>query len=1207
MADTNGRSVPPQRRRRWPKIIGVIFLVLVALLVAAYFVGTSAPFFKGVILPRASKQVNANITVSDAKISPFKQVVLRDLKVQPIGAETLLTAPEVRARYSLMDIIRGNIHVEEVVLVSPAITLVENADGTKNTDPLLKKPEAPREKKAPAGKEEKAPKPPQLDIGKIIMSSATIRQTKNYKGNFRDETELSNVNLEITDVKNGQAGKLLLTATAKVVNNPPAPATNGSIQAKLNANAVFSLTGDLKPASVKGNARVEVAQAAGSFADANGLAVDLDSETTPAEIKQLALRFQRGNAKLGELTVSGPFDIQKLEGKVNVEVRSIDKQVLNFIGAKSGVDFGTTKINSTNQIELTKAGDVISASGQFDAAQLQLTRTNQTTPTLDLAARYNVTVDRKAQTALLRQLTLTGTQKQSQLLQAELTSPMNLSWGAVSNAVGDSALNLTVNHLNIPDWKPFVGDAVSSGVVDVKAKLLSQEGGKKLSFDVNSKIDNLTAGSGSNQITQATVTADLRGQAVDLKQFRLEEYKVQLARQNQQMVSVVGSGTYDTVAESADLLVTLQANVVNLLQAIPQPDVAMSGGTVELKGHVTQKQKNQTVTGSFVVADLRGKFGKNEFRGFGTTMDLDVAKNDQLIQIRKAAGKLTEGGSAGGIFDISGQYNLDKKSGQITAKLADFNQTGLRAFLEPALADKKLVSVALNGTASAQYDPQGDSTVKADLKVANLVVRDPANQFPAEPLEAKLAVDASLRKQVADVRQFQIGLTPNERAKNELNITGRLDMTQTNAIRGNLKLAAESLDVTRYYDLFAGTNKQATAKAPTRQTAPPQSPPAASGPETEPEAKKLPVADFALDVNIGRLYLRQLEITNLQTKATVQTNRVVARPVQLAINGAPINAAADVDLGVAGYKYDVSFDARKVPIAPLAATAGPEWQGQFSNAVLNASAAVKGAGVTGANLQRNLSGQFDAGSTNLNLLVLKLPVKAMQSRWIKPIIAVLNAIAVVPEIIDNPTSALTSLSGAVLHSGGRSGWADDLLKEPIQIVQARGTIGSGKVNLERADVQSASFLASTHGQIVLAEVLTNSPLNLPVSVLVSRPLAERIKLAQANAGASTDYIKLPDYVTMKGTIGEPKTDLNKTALTGTLLKGVAGLLGGKAGGVLQGVGGLLGGQTTVQPGATSTNSPTANTNSPTVKTNQPATNPPPVLNLLDQLLKPKKK
>ena len=114
MADTTSVTPAPRKRRGWLRAMAWVFGVLIVLLVVVYFVATSSGFLKGVILPRVSKAMNAQVTVSDASISPFSQVVLHDLKVQTTGTEPLVTAAEVRLRYSLMDIISGNIHVDEV-------------------------------------------------------------------------------------------------------------------------------------------------------------------------------------------------------------------------------------------------------------------------------------------------------------------------------------------------------------------------------------------------------------------------------------------------------------------------------------------------------------------------------------------------------------------------------------------------------------------------------------------------------------------------------------------------------------------------------------------------------------------------------------------------------------------------------------------------------------------------------------------------------------------------------------------------------------------------------------------------------------------------------------------------------------------------------------------------------------------------------------
>ncbi len=1291
MADATLVTPAPRKRRGWLRAIAWIFGILIVLLVVVYFVATSSAFLKGVILPRVSKAANAQVTVGDASISPFSQVILRDLKVQPAGAEPLLTAAEVRLRYSLMDIIKGNIHVDEVALVSPTVTLIQNPDGSSNLDPLLK---AQKEKALAAKPAAPAPpspaKPLQVDVRKVALTDATIRQVKNYTNGTRDVLELSHVNVTLADLKNGQTGKLALGADMSVQN------TNAVLQAKLSGNFDLALTADLKPASIKGMTRLEVTKAEGALADLAAFGSELNVEVTPTDIKEVALRFQKGDARLGELRVSGPFDMAKTEGKLSIAIASIDKQLLNLAGAKTGMDFGSTKISSTNEVELAKGGSMITAKGQLDLSSFQLTRMNQTTPRLDLRSDYDLTVDRGQSLATLRGLTLTGTQNGNKLLQAELTSPMQIAWGNVSNAVGDSALTLTVANLNLADWKPFVGDVAPAGMVNLTAKVLSQEGGRQVTLDLDSRIDGLTVSAGSNHITDAAITLHANAKATDLRQFNISAYKLEVARRNETLTTVSGSGTYDKASEAADMQVIVQAALAPLLrvlpqpdmtissgtvelkahltqkqrmqavtgnlaladfsgrfgknevrslgttadfdvgmtpqqvqirklaskltqganaagsldlsgtfdpgtqdadlqadaqialapllQVVPQPDMSVTSGTVELKAHITQKQKAQTVTGNLALADFTGKFGKNELRSFGVTMDLDASMSPQQIQVRKAAGKLTQGGKAGGSFDLATTYDLSKKSADLTAKLADFNQYGLGPFLEPALGDKKLVSVAINANATAQYDPQGASAVKAELQVTNLVVKDPKGQFPATPLEAKLQVDASVQKQVANVRQFQVTLTPTSRATNQVQLSGQVDMSQTNAIQGNLKLAADSLDLTSYYDLFMG-GKQTPGKgaAPAASQTTPASAPAPAPAEAnkEPDLITLPFKNFTAQASIRRLYLREVEIADWQATTKIDGGRVVVNPFKLSLNSAPVNSTVDMDLGVRGWKYDVSLSAMAIPLTPLVDTFQPERKGQIGGTT-TVQGHISGAGITGASLQKNLAGQFDVNSTNLNLSVVNL-----KSSMLKTLV---NVVAGIPELIRNPTGTVTSLLGGLTGKAGTSGGlADDLQRSPINAIVVGGKVGEGRVDLRQAVVQSAAFKAdASGGAITLAPVLTNSAIQIPVAISLSQPIAQRIGLASASTSTSAAYTKLPDFLTMTGTVGEAKTKINYLALAGLAGKSVLGAgqgLGGSVGGA---VGSILG----VNPATT---------------TNQAPASQSPVNSLINGLLGPRKK
>lgn len=1142
-----------------------LFVILIILFGGVYFAGTSSAFLKSVILPRVSKSMNADITVADASIHPFKEVILHNLTVKTTGDEPLVTAPEVHAKYSLLDMIGGKIHVDLAELNSPKIVVIQNADGTSNLDPLTKgqaaKPKAAGEKKTE--QPGKPSKPPEIDIKKVALNDATIRQVKIYKNGNRDLTELSHVNVTLDDLKNGQTGKLTLNADVKMESNPP-DATNGVIEAKAKGNFSFALGADLKPSSIQGNTHLDVTRAGGGLSELGSLAAELNCDVTPTEIKQVGLHFAKGVTRLGEVRVNGPFDMNKMEGKLTAQVLSIDKQVLNLASAASGIDFGSTTVNSTNEIVFAKSGSEITVVGGVAMAKMQLTRAKQTTPTLDLVARYNTTVYQAAKTALLREFTLNGTQKGNQLIQGELTSPMTFAWGESSAPVGDSTLTLAVNGLDLADWKPFLGDAASSGNVNVKMQLLSQQAGKQLTFNLNSQVANLTANISTNQqLSQANVSFQMNGRVVNLNQVNLTDYQLQLAQQNQTLLTVSGAGSYDKAADTADLQVNVKAAVAKLLQVL-QPDAVLSSGNADLTARLVQRQGTQGVTGKLALADLTGKFGNNQFNAFGATMELDVAKTPKEIQIHRVAGTLTENGKPGGNFDVSGTYGTENKTAQLTAKLSDFNQDGVRAFLEPMLADKKLVSIAINGTANVQLNPQGDSAVKADVKVANLVVSDPKNQIPATPLEAKLAVDASVQKQVADVRQFQITLTPTQRAKNELQLKGRVDMTDSKAIQGNVKLLADSLDFTSYYDLFAGESKApekkpAPASKQTAKSTKSTSAPASAEPQKEPDAVKLPLHNFTAEVNIGHCYLREVDISNLQTTTKIDGSHIVVKPLQLALNGAPVNANVDLDASMPGYKYDTSFGAQAIPLAPLVNTFTPERKGQIGG-TLTANAKITGAGMTDPSLKKNLAGQFDVTSTNLNLSIVNIKSKILKG--------LVNVIGAIPELITNP-------GGLVETATGKGGLSDELAKSPLDSIDARGEVGSGKVNLQKAVVQSAAFLAEARGTVTLADVLTNSALHIPVSISLNHSIAKSIGLASADTSTNTTYVKLPDFYTEVGTVGVPKPDINNVGLAklgGKAIIGIGSKLGGSTGQIFREAGNLFG----TSPGTnsqTSTNQP----------------------------------
>src|SRR5438876_2873970 len=336
----------PVKRRSWLRKLAFAGGGLTVLLVLLYFVATSAPFFKGVVLPRVGKALNAEITVGDASLSPFSQVVLRQLTIKTTGAEPLLQANEVWLRYSLWSIIGGNIKVDEVTLDSPVIQIVQNADGTSNLDPLLKK-EAKPAAQPPAGPS----KPLQLDIRNVALKNVKLRAVQNFKDGARQTIELSDINIGLDQLKNGAAGKLTLAAAMKMDRTQSN--SHVSLQARGSGAFEFALAADLLPQFIRGKVTHEIVKSDGSFSGFAGERSELNCDVTPTEVKTLSVNFFKADKPLGALRVTGPFDLNKQEGRLNLEVQSIDRQLLNLVGASRGWDFGNSTLNATNLINIS--------------------------------------------------------------------------------------------------------------------------------------------------------------------------------------------------------------------------------------------------------------------------------------------------------------------------------------------------------------------------------------------------------------------------------------------------------------------------------------------------------------------------------------------------------------------------------------------------------------------------------------------------------------------------------------------------------------------------------------------------------------------------------------------------------------------------------------------------------------------------------------
>ena len=670
--------------------------------------------------------------------------------------------------------------------------------------------------------------------------------------------------------------------------------------------------------------------------------------------------------------------------------------------------------------------------------------------------------------------------------------------------------------------------------------------------------------------------ADATGSLAPLKGFQiaidtelspteLKNVGLSVTRSGADLARVKLSGPFDAAKSEGKLRLELSGIDKNLL-GIVGPIVGLDFADTSLSGNadiaMADGGKQISLTGAFNGKSISVKpAGGVPTPVLDGTVVFSLQLKDNVATIEKLTVEPTLGGKSGGTVSASGSVNLNDTTGSVTVQFANLNQDLINPFTGGKLGGRDLITLSLDGNVKVQLGSAGSIAAQSQIDLSNLVTKAPEAAKPDAPLKLSLNADVAKTGSVIDLKGVRVQLPPTARAKNELRVTGKVDLTKPEAISGNVAISSEALDLTDLYAIATG--------GPTPAEAPPAPASTNAG-----AAIKLPVGKLDLAVAIGHVFLRELDVAGLKLNTQIVGSRVTVKPLELSLNGAPVSASADLDLGVPGYTYDVAFKADKVPTGPAINSFAPERKGQFDGNIL-ASANIKGAGVSTLDLKKNLSGQLGFSLTNVNIQVVS-------DKW-KPILTVI---------------------GLALR-------ISDIAQSPLNAIYSQVALGNGRIDLKSTVVESEAFRANVTGVINMDDVLTNSILTgLSPKMELRRSLAKKSNLLPDNTPEDVKYVALPDFIKMKGTIGKPDVSLDAATVTMMVLKstplGSAANLGGDilkggagaVGNVVSGLGGLFGGnKTNTPPAATSTNAP---------GTTVPATNPPPA-NPLDGLLNPFRK
>ncbi len=1193
MPDDSVRAQPAPRRPRASRRLkwaGLVLAALVVLLVALYLALTSSAVLKAVVLPRVGAALNAQVTAGDILLRPLSELRLKQLEVTPTNGPTLLRAADVTVRYDLFSLVRGRFILPEISLDRPEVNVQVAGDGRSNLDALLARPAPPTPARAEV---------PELDLGTLSLRGGSLTYCVEDPAGGRQCSTVTNLDLQLTGLKNGATARLKLEALAAQVNTHPDGAAD-SLRARLQTEATVGLSRRLTLEQIEANLQARVTQATGALAPADQLSASLALNLTPEELRQCRLRFERAGQSLGEARLSGPFQLARNEGRLSFQITAVDRAALALIGAPLGVDFGETALSGSGFVDLRQRGQRLIASLNLEARRFSVKWAGRTTPVLDLQFELRGNADLEEQTAYLERVSLSARSGGRDLLNVASQRAINLAWSrAEPRAAAPAVVNLALNDLRLADWQAWLPTNALGGVVNASATLTSAQDGRQLTLDLTNTVRSLglAAGGLALQDLGADLTARLALQ--DYRMLNLEQLEWVGSEGGTALVRGQATAAVDLRELSGSSQVRLEGELPVLLARHPVPGLDFTKGRVRLNALLNWARARTAASLTALLGDLAGRAGSYRLDGYSAEFELSGDLAGDKLTLRRLGLSAREGTRSGGSGDLTGLVDAATQTAQFTLNLSGLNQLALRPLLAGLPGGVEVAALLVNATGQLRHDAQtrptgppgdfaafqgvltslaegrGETTFRFTAEVPTLVLTNRIRARTGALNGLALQLDATRRgSQLALATNWVQLPTTARAATNRLNFTGIFDLAPTNPAPATGSVRANVLDLTPLLDFATVRESAETAPAP--------------GPETEPDPVELPLRQLTAELQVERLYLRDLVLRDWTARAEVRDGQVRIQPCTLRVDDAPVSATVRLDLTRPGYAYEFGLDAAGVHLGPLVDTFSPEYAGQIQGDLL-AKLQLRGAGLTGPNLQRHLRGQATLDTTNLNFQIVTPRARKL----------------------------LTALATALR--------LEALATSPLDTLGARLEIAEGQVAVRPFTAGSAAFRATAEGVIRLAPVLTNSPIDLPVQLALRTDLARQIKLAQLTPSTHTNFLNLPPLVKIKGTLGAPETEIDKLRLTALLAGSVGGALGGTAGEAVQGVSSLLQGNVgaavdslgQLLPGrkpVAPTNAPPATnspprTNAPAAGTNAPPaapTNPPPrpsVLDLLEGLRK----
>ncbi len=588
----NKESAPPKKKRRWLKVLTILFGIFCLLLIGAYFYISSASFVRGQVFSRVEAELNQPISAEGINFSPFSSLELSDFS---LGDDPFLKAEKVKVSYDLMSIIGGNIKVDEVTIENAELNVIVNRDGKLNIlskvvekiedkpkpkpkkkakkkkqdkqkkEVAAKKPKPKPKKKVAKKEEEPSGPPPNLDINNINFKNLKLHVFIDHsKKEKRVEINLDNFSLSIPSVKNGEELKYELETAINCKAGENFNLKQGLV--KLSGQA--KLSQDLKPELLGLDVQISELNAVNEkvILPLKSLNILADIGLQDSKTTLNSFKIENPENKSG-VSASGTVEEENIDlslAVTNVDSTILDLALIPLSGSKpfrrwqkalsdasngTVAGFGSTKVNYSGKFQ-GNPNNNLDLSGELEIASLPMVKIARKSNIVPLTTKisYKLNSNNDEFFLHLKNLNLEVKDSQNKLASVNISSPITYDlWYKTLESKTDDKVSINLNNFDLNLIKAFMGEdergAFERGFISTECQLISKNSGQELTLDLkNLSLNEIAVKKDDEIISDVNIKTSSKLSLSDLAKVDLKDMTFSVKQGNNELTSLAASG-----------------------------------------------------------------------------------------------------------------------------------------------------------------------------------------------------------------------------------------------------------------------------------------------------------------------------------------------------------------------------------------------------------------------------------------------------------------------------------------------------------------------------------------------------------------------------------------------------------------------------------------------------------------------------------------